>query len=94
MGESQGESETRRSLMTQNEIKLIDKTQVFVEMEGEKEGIRSILAERLDHRKIPELAGRLSMKPPVVPVLPPLPEKLPNGFHTPRFPIPLYRVES
>jgi hypothetical protein len=80
--------------MTANEIKLIDKTHVFVEMEGEKEGIRSILAERLDHRQIPELAGRLNMKPPVVPVLPPLTEKLQNDFHTPRFPIPIYRVES
>ena len=71
-GESQGESETRRPLMTANEIKLIDKTQVFVEMEGEKKGIPSILAERLDHRKIPELAGRLHMKPPEVSLLPEL----------------------
>lgn len=93
-GESQGASETRRSLKTANEIKLIDKTHVFIEMEGEKEGIRSILAERLDHRKIPALAGRLNMEPPVVPVLPPLPVKHPNDFYTPRFPIPLYRMES
>jgi hypothetical protein len=67
-GESQGESETRIPLMTANEIKLIDKTKVFVEIEG----IRSILVERLDWRNFPVLVARSRIPPPDLPTLPPL----------------------
>jgi type IV secretory pathway TraG/TraD family ATPase VirD4 len=93
-GESQGESETRRALMTVDEIKLIRKTQVFVEMEGEQEGIRTILAKRLDHREIPALQGRLNMTPPDVPVLQQLTQIPPNNFNPPSFPIPLFHPKQ
>lgn len=87
-GESQGESETRIPLMTANEIKLIDKTKVFVEMEG----IRSIIMERLDWRRFPVLAQRQRIPPPRLSALPGLEQRVDSAWPNPQ-PLASWRLD-
>jgi type IV secretory pathway TraG/TraD family ATPase VirD4 len=83
-GTSEGESEQKIPLMPAHENKRLKKTQVTVHIDGEWPTI----AERLDHRNIPELQGRVHRQPPHLPVLPPAVASSPDrpdsiGTHTP-----------
>jgi type IV secretory pathway TraG/TraD family ATPase VirD4 len=81
-GTSQGENEQRIPLMPAHEAKLLKDRGVIVEVDGK----RPTIAQRLDWHDFPELVRRANMKPPEVPVLPPLeytPDRLrfpQNGF--------------
>jgi type IV secretion system protein VirD4 len=86
-GTSQGENEQRVPLMPAHEIELLPKTKVILKHSG----IRATIADRLSWHQFPELVRRAALTPPDVPLLPAVEGKLPDGFHTPRFPIPLFR---
>jgi type IV secretory pathway TraG/TraD family ATPase VirD4 len=70
-GTSQGESEQKIPLMPGYETKLLKDRRVIVETDGK----RSTIAQRLDWRDFPELAGRAQMPPPEIRPLPPVDAK-------------------
>jgi|SoiMetStandDraft_2_1073263.scaffolds.fasta_scaffold00502_12 type IV secretion system protein VirD4 len=85
-GTSEGESEQKIPLMPAHECKRMKKTQVIVEIDGEW----STIAERLDHRNIPELQGRLTRQPSVVTALAERPR---SAVYPPSQPIALFQLE-
>ena len=76
--------------MPAHETELLPDTKVILK----RSGIRATIEERLSWHQFPELVRRAALTPPDVPILPAVDVKLPNGFHTPRFPIPLFHLEQ
>jgi type IV secretion system protein VirD4 len=81
---SEGKQEQKIPLLTPQEIMGMDET-VIVFVRGLRYAIK---AKRMPEFVKPELSISLLPAPKLAP------EKLPNDLLTPRFPIPLYRVES